>query len=358
MPYQYLWKDSANNVFSIDSFVNGLPSAGYQLTIIDSKGCQTLALQDIQLSTSPRIQTIVTTNVSCYGDSTGAAILESFMYAYPFAPCTIEWSNGDTGLVAKRLSAGTYNITLRDINGCVDNEPFRIEEPAIYKVEIINAILPSCYSYNDGGLSVESQGGNGDDQFYWSTGDSSMYIENIIAGIYNVVGMDRLGCTDTATITLTQPDSLEITLVRMIQPTHNLTNGLLEINVAGGTKPYSYSWSNGDSTLIAEYLDYGDYSITVRDNNGCTLMRTFALTYAVALVSIDTAVDNNLIVYPNPTDGKVYIRNIIDNEDVFVYNMKSLLLFRTQGSVVDFSTYPIGIYLLRVGNKSIKVIKK
>ncbi|MDR1343332.1 MAG: T9SS type A sorting domain-containing protein [Prevotellaceae bacterium] len=63
-----------------------------------------------------------------------------------------------------------------------------------------------------------------------------------------------------------------------------------------------------------------------------------------------------LSAYPNPTTGVVYVENGSGGE-VALYSVKGELLRRTHGSKVDLSSYTAGAYIIRVGNKSAKVVK-
>ena len=45
-------------------------------------------------------------------------------------------------------------------------------------------------------------------------------------------------------------------------------NGLINLLVTGGTPPYNYSWSNGETSEDLENLGPGDYLVTVTDSNG------------------------------------------------------------------------------------------
>jgi hypothetical protein len=65
----------------------------------------------------------------------------------------------------------------------------------------------------------------------------------------------------------------------------------------------------------------------------------------------------SLQVYPNPTTGVVTIANA-DGAEVKVYNLSGELLHRSRESCVDLSGYPSGVYLLRIGDEALKVVKK
>jgi hypothetical protein len=64
-----------------------------------------------------------------------------------------------------------------------------------------------------------------------------------------------------------------------------------------------------------------------------------------------------LPLYPNPTTGVVYIDNP-DNAEVVVYSSVGALVMRTQGDKIDLSDFAAGVYVVRVGQRSGKIVKK
>ena len=54
--------------------------------------------------------------------------------------------------------------------------------------------------------------------------------------------------------------------------------GSATVNPIYGTAPYTYSWSNGDTSKTVTGLEAGSYSVTVTDANGCTTSTTTAIS--------------------------------------------------------------------------------
>jgi uncharacterized repeat protein (TIGR02543 family) len=73
--------------------------------------------------------------------------------------------------------------------------------------------------------------------------------------------------------------------------------------------------------------------------------------------AIETVNTDKLQIYPNPTNGIVHISNA-DGAEIKVYSLNGELLLRTRESRVDLSGYPSGVYLLRIGDETLKVVKK
>jgi hypothetical protein len=90
---------------------------------------------------------------------------------------------------------------------------------------------------------------------------------------------------------------------------------------------------------------------------------TKSASTTVTVTETATAVEKTsgsaaLSVYPNPTTGVVYVENDVRGE-VTLYDVSGKLLLRATGSAtVDLSGYPNGVYVLKVGGKAAKVVKK
>jgi hypothetical protein len=81
-------------------------------------------------------------------------------------------------------------------------------------------------------------------------------------------------------------------------------NGSINANPAGGNTPYSFLWSDAQTTQIATSLLAGSYSVTVTDASGCTAS-------AAASVGEPTDVLINTVVTavkcPGQNDGTITV---------------------------------------------------
>ncbi|MDR0864641.1 MAG: M6 family metalloprotease domain-containing protein [Candidatus Symbiothrix sp.] len=115
---------------------------------------------------------------------------------------------------------------------------------------------------------------------------------------------------------------------------------------------------------MAVVIGAGEFSLKVGENTRTMEVRaadhTHKNVYTVK-VNRDAGVgiekpETQVSVYPNPTTGKVYIKNA-EGAEISVYNLPGTELLRTRESSIDLSGYPKGIYLLRVGGKTVKIVK-
>jgi hypothetical protein len=113
--------------------------------------------------------------------------------------------------------------------------------------------------------------------------------------------------------------------------------------IAGANEEFNLN--TGSNTfhilVLAENINYRN-TYTVVVNRGGT-----------DIESPETAIR----VYPNPTTGKLFIENA-EKAEIVLYNLPGEILLRTRESTMDLSGYPDGIYLLQIGDKKIKVVKR
>jgi trimeric autotransporter adhesin len=138
-----------------------------------------------------------------------------------------------------------------------------------------------CYGADDGKISVMVAGGTGPYIYTWSNGMSSPSITGLAAGTY-VVSVKDSGtqCNVSATFYLVQPDSPQITSVQH-KDACNSGTGSISVSIAGGTAPYHYKWSNGDTTNEINQLIAGDYTLALTDGNGCLQNLAFTISDTV-----------------------------------------------------------------------------
>ncbi len=259
-PYLYSWSTG-----STTSSINNLAPGTYSVTVIDANGCTKDSNNILVVNVNTLAISTAVTPASC-GISNGSV---SATIMGGSAPYKYSWSTGDTTSSINNIPAGNYSLLVTDANGCtaaVNN----IQVPnAMSTLAVITTTISASCGINDGSVAASVSGGAAPYKYAWSTGDTTSSINNIAAGTYSLLVTDAIECTVAANnILVTIVNRVAITTV--ISPAScGLNNGSIAASVAGGTSPYQYTWSTGQTTSTINNLSPGNYSLITTDAKGC-----------------------------------------------------------------------------------------
>ncbi len=365
-PYTYNWTGNVSSTAT----ASGLGIGTYTVTITDKNGCSgSVASVTISQVSSLRDSIVkpVTINVSCNGGSNGSATVG---IRYGTLPYTYIWNpNVSTTSVAAGLSIGTYTVTVMDNAGCSSTATtVSISQPSVLRDSVASLSHVGCYGGNGGTASVGIRGGTNPYTYLWSNGKTTYNVTGLTFGVYTVSVTDNNGCSSTVSgITITQPAAALTSTI----PTPTCLgggNGTITISASGGTAPYHYTWSNGNTNSSMTVVS-NPYHVTVSDVHGCNTTNSVVLACPEVLhreemespVPSCCATVDNINLYPNPNSGQftVSITNYqpgITNVTAEMYNMlgqKVYSQFDIQNSTftITISEQPNGIYLLRIVDK-------
>ena len=116
-----------------------------------------------------------------------------------------------------------------------------------------------------------------------------------MAGNYNISITDLNGCSSTSTATITEP----IILTSSITSTNDVScnggsDGSAVVSASGGTAPYTYLWTNGDTNETSIGLSPGTQNVIITDINGCSSISSAIIHEPVPLLS--SIIDSNDVV--------------------------------------------------------------
>ena len=137
-----------------------------------------------------------------------------------------------------------------------------------------------CHGDSTGSIDLSVTGGVSPYTYQWSNGETTEDINNLTEGTYTVIVTDSNLCIDSLVINITQPDSIILSSVNTNILCHGtISTGSIDLSVTGGVSPYTYQWSNGETTEDNDNnLTEGTYTVIVTDSNGCTKYDTIELT--------------------------------------------------------------------------------
>ncbi|WP_343747421.1 T9SS type A sorting domain-containing protein [Fluviicola sp.] len=258
-------------------------------------------------------QNVIKTNASGIGTCDGTAFNSAYFWIIDYPGMwSWHWEQDSTPIagadsIITNLCPGNYFLVSDSAGIPVYWESFTIEDPCsdfLYNLGYMHSSPNLC----TGSINFYAYGGTLPHTYSWSNGDSTSYIENLCAGDYTVTVTDSLGCTQTQTITIIE-EALNGTLF-VDNGYYANCSGQASITPYGGTPPYSFHWSTGDTTEYQQYLCDGSYSVMVVDaaNDSINFSFTIQAQYVRPLAADQWVYDDynsncSGYAYVNPTGG-------------------------------------------------------
>jgi gliding motility-associated-like protein len=265
-PYQVRWSDAGSGFARAP-----LPAGTYSYTVTDAHLCALAGAINITQPPAPFTVKVDSSNVLCFGGSTGTITLVQSGGAGPYAAPW--WQDGATGTIRNNLTANTYYYTDSDNNGCLVSGSVHITQPAAPFTVAIGQVNNPCFGDSSGTIALSLSGGTTPyGAVTWrDTTLTGISRTGLKAGPYSYIASDANGCGDSATITV----------IALPLPTPAIT--LTSAQICIGTKDtlaasggVNYAWSNAANTdtIIVSPGATTPYSVTVTDVNHCTASMT------------------------------------------------------------------------------------
>ncbi|NPA67671.1 MAG: T9SS type A sorting domain-containing protein [Chlorobi bacterium] len=269
-PYTYSWSNGATT-----EDIDELQQGDYTVTVTDQNSCskqQTFHITNYVGDCIPDCDLEITdadiTNESC-GEQNGAINLTVFT---SFSPYNITWNNGETTENLNYLSEGEYIVTITDAENCTLKDTFIIENQS-GDFQISNAVsIEETCGNGTGSIDITVSGGAAPYSYEWSNGETTQDIANLHAGSYTVTVSDANNCSISKTVNVeNNSGDLEQTWGNAVNEICGNGQGSIDISISGGETPYTYSWSNGETTQDLINIHEGNYQCTITDNAGCVI---------------------------------------------------------------------------------------
>lgn len=265
LPYTYKWNNGDSS-----KFITTMPliPTTYKITLTDKNNC--IGEGTIQVSTTKSIAVNLPSSLNiCLGDS----ITLKPIIGMNGGDLNFLWNNGSIreSLVMKPLIKSAYSILVKDKLGCsgfaettvIVNMPPKTTLPAI-----INACLADSVKVNLSDIS-----GSGPFNYTWSNGkttaESTYFVDSDKIIVTTITDINQCKTIISAKIKGNEKPILEL------NPKHTFCiNESVRITpkVTGGLAPYSYLWSNGNTS--AEFntllIDNTNLTLVVLDKIGCS----------------------------------------------------------------------------------------
>jgi large repetitive protein len=285
-PYTYLWDAAAGNQTTQEA--TNLGAGNYFVTVTDNNGCtierSIVVSQPAQLNASVNVSSNYHgQHISCNGLSDGSALVSPINGT---APYNYQWDASTGNQIsqeANNLSAGNYNVTITDINGCSISRNITLNEPTVLTVNT-SSVDVVCGS-SLGSVTAHPSGATPGYNYLWSNGIQNQTATGLIVGNYLVTVTDINGCTTIASSSVEPFGNLNITFT-LQEPVscYSYTDAVLLSHVSNGVPQFEYIWSNGDNQSSITNVGEGNYTLTVNDSWGCYGVNNFYIDQPTEIV--------------------------------------------------------------------------
>ncbi|MBK8414988.1 MAG: hypothetical protein IPL22_11180 [Bacteroidetes bacterium] len=268
-------------LYSIDNGVTtqsgntfgSLTPGNYTILVTDSNGCTVTSPATI-IEPAAITAAYSSTNASC-GNADGTLTINAIGGSGTLYFSIDNGASFQTTSTFSFLTAGSYTIIIKDVNGCEISLPTAVNNNAAPSIQSNPFTNITCNGAGDGTITINASGGIGILLYSIDNGVTTQnngIFTNLTSGIYNIEVTDVNGCSATSTVTITEPQLLTASAAT-VTSTCSQNNGSLTISTNGGTPGYQFSINGGTTfgnNATFNNLTSQAYNITVQDANGCS----------------------------------------------------------------------------------------
>jgi hypothetical protein len=313
-PITYAW-NGPNGFTASDPSIQVNQAGDYTATAVNTEnGCSSVAVAMVVLNAAlPTADAgpddFLHCNVSILklngsGSTLGGAI--SFAWTTPDGNIV----SGETTVSPRVDQAGTYILTVSNqATGCSVTDTMLVIQRTPVTVSVENVQNAPCFGSAEGVAIATAGGGSGSYQYGWSNGAQSATVTGLVAGIYTVLVIDGDGCAASESVIITQPNRLNANAAATPETFGGQNDGTATAAPAGGVGPYTYAWSNNATTPSIDNLAPGTYTVTVTDDNGCSVVESVTVNASNCFLSASVTTSDLSCAGANDGSANISLSN-------------------------------------------------
>jgi gliding motility-associated-like protein len=306
-PFIYAW--TGTGVIPAIQDQTGLSAGIYSVIVTDSRSCISASSSFTITQPSTLSGTITSqTNVSVFGGNNGSLTVVgsggTSPYLYKLGAGAYQVSGTFGSLIA-----GSYTITIQDINLCTFNLVADISQPSSsMSGSIVSKTDILCFGAATGSVTVAGSGGKTPYEYKLESGNyqSSGTFGSLSAGTYKITIRDALLVTFDLNFTITQPASAVggTVITQANVQCFGGNSGSVTVAGSGGVAPYKYKLGSGVYQNSGTFgsMAAGSHTIAVQDANLCTFTIQAVITEPQELAVTETKED---VSCPGVSDGEI-----------------------------------------------------
>ena len=291
-----------------DSKFDDLSAGQYIITATDGKNCVASYTAELQQAAAMTISA-TGNNVSCHSSNEGEHANGSISVVVTNGTAPYQYSKdgqtyGDSVSTITNLAVGTYNIYVKDANGCTASKnSIAVNQPAAFTMTSATPTNVTTFGGNDGQITIVADGAV---KYYLADVEKTNPITGLEAGTYTVFAENANGCKASKQVTVGQPGEITMTVDSTNLTCKGNQSGTITINAQGGVEPLSYSIDGTNYRADNSFsgLQAGTYTASVKDANGAVKSKTVNLTEPDAVLTL-TAGTTTKVTCANGENGSV-----------------------------------------------------
>ncbi len=293
----FVYTLNPGNISNVTGIFQNLLAGTYTVTAMDANNCTLSTIITVTQPLPIIFPTVVVTSPACTGLVNGSISVVASggtgTITYTLNPIgTVNITGNFSG-----LAAGTYTVIATDINLCSASTVVIIAPPTPITFPLVQSTQLLCNGALTGAITVGAVGGAGGFSYLLMPGgvlNNTGVFTGLGAATYTITALDANNCSNSTTVTLTQPSALVWNAVNFVNPTCNgASNGSINVNVTGGVGAINYNLNPPgitNNTGIFPNLNGGAYTVTATDANGCTTTTLVNLISPAQLTIINVSI--------------------------------------------------------------------
>jgi len=298
-PYTYLWSTGETT-----KEITGLTSGSYSVTVTDSLGCSTTKSQQVSLTPQLGLGSITASTPDCFtsnGSLTFTITGGTLPFYYSGSTGQVKYSSSRTFQLTG-LTSGSYEVNVTDADLCKQTFSSYITPSGGFDIVDINVTNSNCSS-NNGSIEIIIDGTSSNNYVYSITGTTTGIVNSKTTSAQNAtftnlandtyqISISGTGsdCVYSTTKTITSIDKFTVS-TSITGTTCGGPNGAVQALVSTGyTAPLDYVLSDGQQILDFAFSAYtfdgllpGTYTLTVTDNENCSVTNSINITTSTAI---------------------------------------------------------------------------
>src|SRR5690554_1040936 len=278
-PYVYVWSQGGTSIGQTTQTASNLSAGTYDVSVTDGAGCVTV--ESVTIAEPAVITGVLTpTSVLCNGGASGQIDVSGVSGGNGIYTYSLNGGTPQAGTNFGGLATGSYQVEIRDGNGCSLILTTTVAEPTLLNITLNNVDDATCGS-NSGAIDVTASGVSV--PYQYSSGgpnQGSGSFTNMAPGSYNITVTDFYGCTAVVPATVGAVAVPTAFVDNQIDLScFGCNNGQVVIGTSGALAPISYSLNGGTGQPSNTFtgLSAGAYTVVITDDNSCTASVSFTI---------------------------------------------------------------------------------